>query len=90
MLTRLEAMKPVFRNTTLRILCLISGLLIVAVFAALVQANPIFIILGLISVVMPLSDLSRSYSLTLAALLRLSGSIFAITVIVLSLYSIFA
>jgi hypothetical protein len=90
MLTRIEAMKPVFPNTALRILCLLSGLLIVAVFAALAQPNPVFIVLGLISIVMPLSDLSRSYSLTLAALLRLSGILFAIVVIVLSLYSLFS
>lgn len=90
MLARLKAMEPVFPNTTLRIVCMLTGFFVVIAFATLAQPQPIFILLSSIAIVVPLSDLSRSYSLTLAALLRLSGIIFALAVIILSFYSLFS
>lgn len=90
MLARIKAMPPAFPNPVYRLVMLIAGLLIVAASALSSQPKSHLLFLGVFWFLVPLSDYARSYSLTLAALLRLSALICSIVVIVLSLYSIFS
>jgi|GEM_PF-1808490 hypothetical protein len=89
MWARLKAMPPAYSNPVYRLVMLIAGLLMVAASIISLQSRIILLFVGCCWCVISLSDYARSYSLTLAALLRLSATILAIIVVILALYSLF-